>query len=122
MKPLQNMDEIIQAVDEGRRVTYVTEYEKCYFEGDVSMGAIGGSSLDTSYDITGDNVNWQRRTLIKNYQGKGYVYDAVQFRASRVDESVLISASDIITTTYNAEYVESFSCKLNESVMFYAEA
>lgn len=102
------------------------------------MGATGGSSLDPYYDIilstqgilpfhhpissfssfvlysyldnNAYNITWNRRTLIKNYQGSGYVYDTVIGDYSSSTNIVSITASDILTTTYLEEYIETFTC------------
>lgn len=46
---------LIASLQSGKRVRYVTEYAKCFFEGEEGMGATGGSSLHTYYDIDSTN-------------------------------------------------------------------
>jgi hypothetical protein len=59
---------------------------------------------------------WNRRTLIKNYQGSGYVYDTVIGDYSSIDQNAAITASDILTTSYEEEYIETFSCSMDCAV------
>jgi len=120
-----SLGEVKAALRKGERIRYVTDYSKCAIDSDDGMGAIGGSNLHATYDIIpeeGDDfaISWNRRTLIKNYQGEGYVYDVV---LGHLDSASLVStltASDIATTTYEEEYIETFSCNFgcgDESAM-----
>ena len=48
---LITMEEIATALSEGFNVRYVSEYAKCYIDGELGMGATGGSNLDSSFDL-----------------------------------------------------------------------
>ena len=50
------------------------------------------------------------RTLIKNYQGPGYVYDVVEATLTANNMSVSITASDMTVSGYEEYYVETFTC------------
>jgi hypothetical protein len=56
------------------------------------------------------------RTLIKNYQGPGYVYDVVEAHAYGKDMTVSITASDMTVTGYEEYYVETFTCSFDPAV------
>lgn len=114
------------ALRKGERIRYVTDYSKCAIDSDDGMGAIGGSNLHSSYDIAAEGaagdfaISWNRRTLIKNYQGEGYVYDVVLGRLDSASRVSTLTASDITTTSYEEEYIETFSCDFgcgNDSAM-----
>lgn len=110
-----SLGEVAAALRKGERIRYVTDYSKCAIDSDDGMGAIGGSNLHTTYDIVPDEgddfaISWNRRTLIKNYQGEGYVYDVVLGHLDSASQVSTLTASDITTTTYDEEYIETFSC------------
>jgi hypothetical protein len=118
---LCSSEALAQSLKDGNRVRYVTEYAKCLIDSEQGMGATGGSALDPYYDITysqGSDFHliWNRRTLIKNYQGSGYVYDTVIGDYSSIDQVASITASDILTTSYEEEYIETFTCSLDCAV------
>lgn len=56
--------------------------------------------------------------------GAGYTYDAVQVMAhpKAVPQYLIVTASDVLTTSFQEEYVESFSCTVADAVTFFAEA
>lgn len=136
---LSTLKELDQALSQGRRVRYVSDYSKCSIDSDLGMGAIGGSNLDSAYEIAYDSDNdqseraqdrnisemtWGRKTLIQNYQGEGYVYDVVQGLLSASLNIVNLTASDILTTSYREEYIETFTCSLSAdlgAMRFYAQ-
>ena len=110
-----SLTDVKDSLREGERIRYVTDYSKCEIDSDEGMGAIGGSNLHSTYDIipNGDDnfiISWNRRTLIKNYQGEGYVYDVVLGTIDSTTSLSNLTASDITTTTYNEEYIETFIC------------
>jgi hypothetical protein len=121
---LHSLDDVMNAIDGGARVTYVTRYANCSVDSSESMGAIGGSSLDQSYELETDMLKWKKVSLIKDYQsrtGKGYVYDAVEANANFSSGMINFTASDITTTTYSETYIETFTCEINIAVTFYAD-
>jgi hypothetical protein len=48
---LRTMEDIINALSAGLDVRYVSEYANCYIDGELGMGATGGSNLHNSFDI-----------------------------------------------------------------------
>lgn len=111
-----SLGDVREALRKGERIRYVTDYSKCAIDSDEGMGAIGGSNLHSTYDIMAEGADdftiaWNRRTLIKNYQGEGYVYDVVRGQLEATSLEATLTASDITTTSYEEEYIETFSCR-----------
>lgn len=78
------------------------------------MNASAGANLWSSSDkaSSGNNAifDWGRKSMFKNYQGPGYVYDVVKGSLDSAAGTAHFSASDMETTTYKSYYIETFDC------------
>jgi len=111
-------DDLKVALQGGSQVRYLAEYSKCIFDGEgLGMNASAGANLWSSSDrvsSSGDNANtifdWSRKSMFKNYQGPGYVYDVVKGSLDSAAGLAHFTASDMETTSYKAYYIETFDC------------
>lgn len=106
----------------GLKVRYLAEYNNCIFDGEgLGMNASAGANLWSSSDRSSsssssseNNANtifdWSRKSMFKNYQGPGYVYDVVKGSLDSTAGMTHFTASDMETTTYKAYYIETFDC------------
>ncbi len=120
-----SLDALMTALKEGYEVRYIVHYDKCLIDGQpaTKYGAAGASVLTTAYDMTkSSDLQWNRSSMFKNYQGAGYVYDVVEATLSSKTKRVDFTASDLLTNTLEQAYEETFDCGVegkDAAVQFY---
>ena len=139
--PLNNFDQLMNALTSGKSVKAVIHYGKCKLFSDgkeqtESPNAIGGMRLDT-YEYFDSTVFKGKvpsfvtssQTVLINHPKNGYVYNYVKIKV-RIDNSVEITARylkpRVLSSKYKVVMDETFKGKINDGgndagVFFYAE-
>ncbi|MEI6853119.1 MAG: VirK family protein [Bacteroidota bacterium] len=139
--PLNNFDQLMNALTSGKSVKAVIHYGKCKLFSDgkeqkESPNAIGGMRLDT-YEYFDSTVFKGKvpsfvtssQTVLINHPKYGYVYNYVKIKV-RIDNSVEITARylkpRVLSSKYKVVMDETFKGKINDGgndagVFFYAE-
>jgi len=120
-----SLDALKAALEKGYEIRYIVHYDKCLMDGQpaTKYGAAGAAVLTTAYDMTkSGDLQWNRSSMFKNYQGSGYVYDVVEATLSTKTKRVDFTASDMLTNTLEQAYEETFDCGIegkDAAVQFY---
>jgi len=120
---LRGYAEILKALQSGLSVRFAIDYNKC----SPPLGpADAAGGVDTfewfnlpSFGIE-ESVAWSQTELITNYQGSGYAWDYVRMVAFPND-TLIVTASDLNTTTYAPIYEETTYCPINSAAIFSAD-
>jgi hypothetical protein len=122
---LKSFDAIMDALKEGKTITAVFNYGECMLISDNeiekdSIRAIGGMQLDTwEFFEEGAVLNKQAfvvsstSKLIANPKGNGFVYNYGKVKI-QADNSVKISVSYIVPTTFEETMQENFFTEIND--------